>query len=151
MELTPGYVVEFDAVCAAAINEVLIGVKPGDSSDPRPINPRSWGVVTVVVYSTSLAAGDPWDFDAADVDPETVTLGDGQDPDAPVAQRNNQTLMARTRDVDEDGDEDMVFQFRIRELVENGDLEPGTTQLVLTGETLGAESFQGAGDIRLVP
>jgi len=150
-ETTPGYVIEYDAACAASITEIMIGVKPGRRDTPRPINPRSWGVVTVVVFSTSVADGEASDFAASDVDVQTVTLGDGQVPEAAVALRQNGTAMARLRDVDGDGDEDLVLQFRIRELQENGDIEPGTTQLTLAGETEDAQAFSGTSTIRLVP
>ncbi|MEN8145244.1 MAG: C-type lectin domain-containing protein [Gemmatimonadota bacterium] len=148
---TPGYVVEFASACTAEVEEILVGISLGGDAGPRPINPRSWGVVTVVVFSTATADGDASDFDASDIDPETVTLGDGQDTDASVARRKNDTFMARTNDVDEDGDQDMVFQFRIRDIVANGDLEPGAAELVLMGETGTGLSFQSTGDIRLVP
>lgn len=148
---TPGYVVEYDAACAAAITEIMIGVKPGRRNTPRPINPRSWGVVTVVVFSTAVAEGEVSDFAALDVDVQTVTLGDGQTPEASVALRKNGTAMVRLRDVDGDGDEDMVLQFRIRDLQDNGDLEPGTTELVLAGQTSDAQAFSGMSAIRLVP
>jgi len=151
LENTPGYVVEYDPICAAAIQDILIGVKPANDPEPRPINPRSWGVITVVVYSTSVADGETSDFSVAEIDPETVTLGDGQTPEADIALRMNGTLMMRLRDVDGDGDDDMVLQFRTRDLAENGDLEPGTTELVLTGETLSGQPFQGSGGVRLVP
>ena len=85
------------------------------------------------------------------MDVQTVTLGDGQVPEAAVALRQNGTAMARLRDVDGDGDEDLVLQFRIRELQENGDIEPGTTQLTLAGETEDAQAFSGTSTIRLVP
>lgn len=150
-ETTPGYVIEYDAACALSITEIMIGVKPGRRYTPRPINPHSWGVVTVVVYSTFVADGEVSDFAAPDVDVQTVTLGDGQVPEAGVAVRPNGTAMARLRDVDGDGDEDLVLQFRIRELHENGDLQPGTTELMLSGETVGAQAFSGSSGIRLVP
>ncbi|MEE9208800.1 MAG: lectin-like protein [Gemmatimonadota bacterium] len=151
LNTTPGYVVEYGSGCTAEVEEILVGIGLGDDEGPRPINPRSWGVITVVVYSSAVADGDVSDFDASAINPETVTLGDGQDTDASVARRKNGSLMARTHDVDEDGDQDMVFQFRIRELVENGDLEAGATELVLQGETLAGQGFQSTGEIRLVP
>lgn len=151
LDTTPGYVVEYDPICAAAITEILVGVKPGAGESPRPINPRSWGVVTVVAYSTSEAAGESVDFSASEVDPETVTLGDGQLPEADVARRMNGTLMARLHDVDGDGDEDLVLQFRTRDLASNGDLQPGTSVLTLAGQTYSAQAFAGSSEIRLVP
>lgn len=151
LENTPGFVVEYDPVCAAAIKDVLIGVKPGNDPSPRPINPRSWGVITVVLYSTRISDGDLSDFDASEVDPETVRLGDGDAPDAQIARRMNGTLMARLRDADGDGDDDLVLQFRTRDLAGNGDLQPGTTELALSGETVGGQAFEGSSATRLVP
>jgi hypothetical protein len=63
----------------------------------------------------------------------------------------NGTLMMRLSDVDRDGDDDLVLQFRTRDLAENGDLAPGTSQLTLSGETFAGQPFEGSSATRLVP
>lgn len=78
--------------------EVLIDIKPG-SDPPNPINPGSNGLIPVAVLTTET-------FDAAKVDPGTVTLA-GQD----VAVRGKaEKLMERLEDVDGDGDLDLLVQ-----------------------------------------
>jgi hypothetical protein len=151
LDVTPGYLVEYDAGCAAQILEIPVGVWNGRRNTPRPVNLRSRGVITVIAFSTSVADGEPADFAAAAIDPETVTLGDGVGTDTPVASLRNGRLKMRTRDVDGDGDMDMVFQFRTRELVENGDLGAETTELILMGETTEGQAFHGPAEVRIVP
>jgi hypothetical protein len=78
--------------------EVQIDIKPG-SDPPNPINPGSNGLIPVAILTTET-------FDAAWVDPSTVTLA-GQD----VAVRGKaEKLMERLEDVDADGDLDLLVQ-----------------------------------------
>lgn len=77
--------------------QVEIDIKPG--SDPNPINPGSNGLIPVAILTTN-------DFDAANVDPGTVTLAG-----ADVAVRGkSEKLMAHLEDVDGDGDIDLLLQ-----------------------------------------
>ncbi|MHC4301451.1 MAG: hypothetical protein ACYS7Y_29645, partial [Planctomycetota bacterium] len=98
--------------------EVDIDIKPG--SDPNPINPGSNGLIPVAILTTD-------DFDAATVDPATVTLAGAQ-----VAVRGKaDKRMARMEDVDDDGDLDLMLQVETQ-----SDGEEWTTGTVtLTGQT----------------
>jgi hypothetical protein len=107
---------------------VEIDVKPG--CDPAIINLRSFGVVPVAVLSTET-------FDATQVPPETVEFAGA--PVAACGWGNYRKRMARARDVDGDGLDDMVFHFRTRNL----QLEDGVKKatLELTGQFIGKSDF----------
>ena len=72
-------------------------------STANNINPTTNAFITVGVKTLSIADGDAVDFDAADVDPETVRLGVAG---APLA------AAVLTNDIDADGDTDYIFGFR---------------------------------------
>ena len=91
------------------------------------------------------------DFDAADVDPATVTLGDDDGNDTGVAARKNGTLFVSLEDVDDDGDLDLILHFDTQALVGNGDLDASSTELILNGETTGGQAIQGGDSVNIVP
>lgn len=92
------------------IIDIKIDIKPG--SDPNSINLESKGVVPVAVLTTD-------DFDASNVDPETVEFA-GAEP-----------VRWTMDDVDGDGDVDMLFHFKTQEL----DLDEDSTEATLIGTT----------------
>jgi hypothetical protein len=106
--------------------EVEIDIKPG--SYPNSINLNSNGVVPVAVLTTG-------DFSAADVDPTTVEFA-GALP-----------LRWTLCDVDDDGDEDMIFHFKTQELK----LDENSTEAELTGQTNGGDDISGTDEVRIVP
>ena len=113
-----------------------IDIKPG--SDPNSINPRSKGVIPVAIFTTSIADGDPQDFDATQVDPQTVEFG----PEgAGIAHKKG-----HVEDVDSDGDMDLVLHFRTQET----GIACGDTEVTLTGETYGGQTITGTDTIRTV-
>jgi hypothetical protein len=105
---------------------VDIDIKPG--SHPNSINLKSRGVIPVAVLSTE-------GFDASTVDPTTVVFA-GASP-----------VRYAVRDVDRDGDQDLILQFRTHET----NIAPGDTEACLTGETYGDKGIQGCDSIRTVP
>jgi hypothetical protein len=122
---------------------VEIATKPGGT--PNPVSLKGGGVIPVAVFSST-------DFDATAIDPGTLTLGDGADPDTPVAQRNNGTLMAEVDDVNEDGLPDLLVHFRVPALVANGDLTPATISLMLRGFLEdGCTNILGEDEVTVVP
>lgn len=113
---------------------VDIDIKPG--SYPNPINPGSNGLIPVAILTTD-------DFDAASVDPATVTLAGAE-----VAVRGKaEKLMARLEDIDGDGDDDLLLQV---ETQSDGALwESGT--VTLTGKTYDGQNIEGTDEVIIVP
>jgi len=112
---------------AAPSIEVQIDIKPG--SDQNSINLESKGVVPVAVLSTG-------DFDADTIDPASVRFA-GAEP-----------VRWKLEDVDDDGDDDMMFHFRTKDLV---DLDPSSTEATLTAELFTGEEVFGTDEVRIVP
>lgn len=105
---------------------VDIEIKPG--GNPNSINLRSKGVVPVALLTTT-------GFDATTVDPETVIFA-GAMP-----------IKWSTKDVDSDGDVDVVFHFKTREL----NLDSNSTEATLTGDTTDPVlNFSGTGPVNIV-
>jgi hypothetical protein len=81
---------------------VRIDIKPGTT--PNTINPKSNGVTTVAILTTSGADGDTIDFDPWDaLDKLTIRFG-------PSLAKPDREPTAN--DVDSDGDLDMLLTFR---------------------------------------
>jgi len=132
--------VAFDDICFTydgGVVNVDIDIKPG--SYPNPINQGSNGLIPVAILTTET-------FNAADVDPGTVTLNG-----ANVAVRGkSEKMMARLEDVDGDGDEDLMLQVDTESWDELG----ADGEVILMGYTyveLGAEEIQGIDYVIIVP
>jgi subtilisin family serine protease len=124
---------------------VDIAIQPDE--EPNSVSLTRGGLLPVVVYGAA-------DFDATQVDPATVFLGDGADAgtNTPVDQRPNGTFRASVEDVNGNGILDLILHFRIPDLVENGALTEDSEMLVLTGFLEdGCTNFQGADSVRPVP
>jgi hypothetical protein len=91
------------------------------------------------------------DVDAADIDPNTVTLGDDDGDDTAVATRKNGTLRASLEDVDGDTRDDLVLHFDTQTLIANGDITATSDVLILTGSTSDGTPFGGSDTVRVVP
>ena len=87
-----------------------IDIKPG--SDPNSINPKSKGVIPVAILTTDLG------FDAATVDPTSVTFGPTGTEASPVKWA--------MEDVDGDGDVDMILHFKAQDCGFSAGDETGT-------------------------
>jgi probable HAF family extracellular repeat protein len=97
---------------------VLIDIKPGNSNNP--VNPRSKGKLTVAILTTD-------DFDASIVDIASIRFG----PDGAEA------VKSRIKDVDDDGDWDMVFKVNTRKT----GIACGDTQATLSAQTLDGDAL----------
>ncbi len=105
--------------------EVDVEVKPG--SDPAPVNTTSNGVTPVAILTTD-------DFDATSVDPATVCFGDD------CTEKHG---TGHLEDVDGDGDTDLVMHFETQQT----GIEPGDTEVCLTGETFDGDDIEGCDEI----
>jgi len=85
------------------------------------------------------------EFDALMVDASTVELGD------PILSGTARPLRSRSRDLDRDGDRDLLMTFSICDLVSHRALEVSSTELVLTGRTFNGIPFTGSDTVQIVP
>jgi hypothetical protein len=135
VETTPGYVVEFEGECTEeSLVDIILKLTQGEGT--RNINLKSQGKIAAAVLSVD------GEFDATTIDPTTVTLGDGADPDAHVAGNKHGKLMVSWPDLNEDGLNDALFHFNTQDLVAAG-LTAETTELVLHGMTTDGVEFTG--------
>lgn len=114
----------FDVLC------VDIDIKPG--GDPNPINTKSKGTIPVAILSSP-------DFDAATVDPASLTFG----------KTGNEASLDKCtglEDVNGDGLLDLVCHF----FTELTGFTSGDTVGILKGQTFGGESFAGSDSVKIV-
>jgi len=107
--------------------EINIDIKPG--GNPNSINLKSKGVVPVAVLTDG-------NFDASAINPETVTFA-GAKP-----------VRWKMTDVDDDGDQDMLFHFNTQDLL---DLDENSTEATLTGQTGDGQPIHGTDTVKIVP
>jgi len=117
------------------------GVKSGGKSPKSAKSCRGNANVPVAILATDV-------FDAATGDAGTVSLGASMLVGVTV--KKNGTLQASLKDVDDDGDLDLVMHFAIADLVAAGDLDDLTTELCLDGLTLGGDAINGCDDVTIV-
>jgi len=117
-----------------------VEVEPGSSG----VKLNGGGKVTVVIRGT------PW-FNAASIDPASLTLGDESGTDTPVLRNRNGRVDARLVDEDRDGHLDLVVAFDRRALVQSGDLHSETEFLVLLGKRTDGKQIRGVGAVTVQP
>jgi len=123
-----------DCVAAPVVKRVMIDIMP--QSRENRINIDSRDTVRVAILTTRVADGDAFDFNAATVAPRSVRFGRGG------ARQTRDHI--RMRDVDRDGDRDMIMHFRIRE----ADIRLGDTEACLTGLTIDGSPFEGCDRVK---
>ena len=119
----------YDNLSFVKVFMVTIDVKP--DSQINNINPRSKGVIAVSVLTSE-------DFDALQVDPDTVLFGP-----AGAAKAHSQ---AHVEDVDNDGDMDLQLHFKTQET----GIQCGDTEATLTGNTWGGTPIMGTDSVNTV-
>ncbi len=128
-----GVAVRFDnLVSGQPVQTVQIDVKPG--SDLNCFNNDGHGVIPVAILTTEV-------FDAATVDAATVTLDD-----ADVRVKGKGGKCGSLKDVDGDGDLDLVVQ--IEDVADT--YGEGDTLATLTGLTLDGDPFMGTDTLCIV-
>ena len=117
--------------------EMAIDIKPGGNQNN--INLKSKGVVSVAVLTTD-------NFDAGTVDPATVKFA-GAAPER-----------WKLEDVDDDGDDDLMFHFRTQKLNLDQDSTEATLTAQLTGpitaqsteQVSGGTTVSGTDEVRII-
>lgn len=122
----------------AVATPVDIDIKP--ESFPNSFSLDAQGRMAVAILTSP-------EFDATDVNAATVTLGNDDSDDTPVALRQDGTLFTSLEDVDKDGDTDRVVHFEIPALVDNGDLSTATSELHLNGKTADGGLITGSDSV----
>jgi DNA/RNA endonuclease G (NUC1) len=119
-----------------------VDIMPGDANNP--VSLRNRGLLPVAILTTGT-------FDAAQINISTVTLGNGTGTETSVAKRNNGSFYASLEDVNRDGKLDLVIQFSIPELQQNGDLTSSSTGLLLQSTLKDGVPIQGSDKVWIVP
>jgi hypothetical protein len=117
------------ATLVSAAPKVLVDIRP--RGELNRINPNTDKEIRVAILTGN-------GFNAATVDPNTVRFGATGTEATPV----NFAL----RDVDRDGNNDMVLRFEIQDM----GIKCGDTSAALTGQTFSGLSFSGSDSIRTV-
>jgi subtilisin family serine protease len=124
---------------------ISIDVFPGSSGNPISLTEKGQGQIPVAVLSGNS-------FDARRVDLATVTLGNGDGTDTPASMLPNGRVMAVLRDLDRDGDVDLLLHFDRGQLIGNGDLTSTTASLTLLARLDdGCIEIRGSDAVRVVP
>ena len=111
--------------------QLLVSIDVQPRSEATKTNPNSTNNINVAIFSIN-------GFDAATVDPNTVRFGPTGTEAAPIH--------VGRRDVDGDGDRDLVVRFEIQDT----GIKCGNTSATLTGQILGGPSIIGSSPIRTV-
>ncbi|UCD09617.1 MAG: lamin tail domain-containing protein [Dehalococcoidales bacterium] len=112
------------------VRKLIVGIDVKPGSEKNPINLISKGRIPVAILTTDT-------FDATTVNLSTIVFGPGQAKPVHYA----------FGDVDYDGDIDMILHFNTQEL----GLTEGTDVIVLSGQTLAGEYFEGSDSIVILP
>ena len=118
---------------------VAIDVAPGDATNTISLKNTSDAVLAVAVLTTPA-------FDA----PRLVNAATARIGATPPAARKQGSLYVSAKDVDGDGDADLVIHFERAQLVANGDLTTATTSLVLRANLYDGRQVEGRDAVRVI-
>ena len=105
--------------------EIAIDIMPG--KDPNTINLKSGGFVPVAVLTEG-------DFDALQIDPDTAKFGPG----------HAVTARYRVKDVDSDGDDDLLLYYRVQQ----AGITCSDTEATLSGELYNETPITGTDSVQ---
>ena len=114
---------------------ISIDIKPGGVPNSISCN-NDHGVIPVVILTTD-------DFDATTADHSTVSFEGASETHV---DRRSGEPRRHEEDVDGDGDIDLVFHFRLGET----ELDCGSTEGTLTGETFDGEVIEGTDSVNII-
>jgi len=137
MDLLSNNAAFFETTIHPFISPFDIEIKP--SSRHNLINPFSRAAIPVAILGSDR-------FDVADVDATTLAFGPDAAPPA-FDPTNPQVLLLDRRDVDRDGEMDLVSHYRTPET----GIALGDTEACLVGETLDGTPFHGCDVITTLP
>lgn len=133
-----------DGARSAVIRATVSAIPATVQSEVSSLNPRSKGTFPVAILSTSL-------FDARQVDPSTVTIGDASRALVRVARHPNGKLFASIEDANNDGRADLVVHFARTDLAAAGLLQSSPASLTVRGGmTDGCRVLLGTMSVSLV-
>jgi uncharacterized membrane protein len=119
-----------------------IDVAPGDAANQLKLSAK--GQLAVAILTTPY-------FDATRVAPGSLALGNDDGNDTPVARDRKLAPMVIRKDVDRDGDMDIVAQFDQQAMVQRGDIAASSTKLVLTGALNDGKRIRGSDKVTVIP
>jgi hypothetical protein len=137
------------------VDETDIDIKPWDSRNRLYLKGHWDKLIVVAVFGTER-------LDVTTIDLSTVKLGqigvaqvgrdddDDDDDDDEGGSTTAPRYLATMLDIDRDGDKDLLVMFNRRAMVRIGDITRETTQLTLTGLTLGGQKVVGTDPVKIV-
>jgi Bacterial pre-peptidase C-terminal domain len=114
--------------------QINVDVKPGNTDEAAPINPKSKGNIPVALLSSS-------DFNAPEVDEQSLRFG-AQGDEASLLRCNKGDT-----DVNADGKRDLVCHFD----TQTAGFEPGDLEGIVKGSLKDGRRFEGRGLLKVVP
>jgi probable HAF family extracellular repeat protein len=120
-----------------------VDVEPADATNTIKLGRKTKSVVVAILSN-------PY-FNAQRMDPASVTLGNELGAETPAARDKRGNPVVLTRDIDGDGDTDMVLEFSGKEMLSRGDLSLATTKLVLLGRRTDGRAIRAVEAVTVVP
>jgi hypothetical protein len=117
-------------VLQLTVENIVIDFDPWSALNE--IRPKDEYLVGLMIKTTSVADGDPYDFDASTVDVGSLRAGPAGAP--------NVAVNILTADYDQDGDTDYIYAFRVEET----GLTCTSSTIMVTGSDLSGNAIAGS-------
>ena len=130
------------ADCAVTVEAASVGIdiKPGKLPNSVSLNDR--GNLPVAILGSA-------ELDVTTIDPDTIELG-GVKPATRGSARNPKPAISY-KDVNSDGDTDLIAFFRVQDLVDAGVLSPTTARMTLGAKIVDGGPLEGTDSVNVVP